>query len=125
VFGVGFSKQSIMAIASFDLPMQSRINVCRFLLTCYLTIWMSLRLAIDPWDKYPLTVHLADIDQVADYALDLHNFHGGSDRRRICPVLVIDESQLLADGWDVADGDFVSEVVVVGIQQLQQFLSSV
>jgi hypothetical protein len=39
------------------------------------------------------TFDAADLDQVVDYALDLHNFHEGSHRAYIAPVLVCTEAQ--------------------------------
>jgi hypothetical protein len=38
------------------------------------------------------TFDTADLDQVVDYALDLHNFHEGSHRAYIVPVLVCTEA---------------------------------
>ncbi len=40
--------------------------------------------------------HAADIDQVMDYALDLHHFHEGSHKSWIAPVLVATEAPLSA-----------------------------
>lgn len=38
------------------------------------------------------TFDVADLDQVVDYALDLHNFHEGSHRAYIAPILVCTEA---------------------------------
>ncbi len=37
--------------------------------------------------------HNSGIDQVVDYALDLKNFHEGSHRRKIIPILIATEAK--------------------------------
>ncbi|MGB5541327.1 MAG: DNA/RNA helicase domain-containing protein, partial [Gammaproteobacteria bacterium] len=47
------------------------------------------------------TYESADLDQVMDYALDLHNFHEGSHQATIVPILIATKAPNISLGLDV------------------------
>ena len=62
----------------------------------------------------------ADLDQCTDYAMDLKNFHDGSHRARLVPVLVATKARDQAATADLKDG--VSPVIKANAKNLESII---
>ena len=66
----------------------------------------------------------ASITQLIDYALDLKNFHEGSHKEIICPILISTEAQELNYSFALSD-DSIFEPILSNGQNLNDILKSV
>ena len=71
--------------------------------------------------------HNSGIDQVTDYALDLKNFHEGSHKRKIIPILIATEVREIKDcKLEIEfDKDFVAHPICLLPKQLPEILTLV
>jgi len=68
--------------------------------------------------------HNSGIDQVTDYALDLKNFHEGSHKRKIIPILIATEAKIKDCKLEI-DRDFIAKPICLLPEQLPEILTLV